>query len=112
MSPDNSRPHSTRCLLEGALIMFHRYHDEAFKLHACHPFLLYVLTSELLLARVELVLLGVLLERLEVGEHAHEVGEVDDLGAGGKLAVLRGVGRVDAARVGGGGTVPVNSSQN
>ena len=107
MSPDNSRPHSTRCLLEGALIIFYRYHDEAFKLYDCHPPLpLYVLTSELLLARVELVLLGVLLERLEVREHAHKVGEVDDLGAGGQLPVLRGVGRVDAARVGGGGAVP------
>ena len=82
--------------------MFHRYHDEAFKLYVCHP----KLTSELLLARVELVLLGVLLERLEVREHAHKVGEVDHLGAGGKLPVLRGVGRVDAARVRGGGTVP------
>ena len=73
------------------------------------PAILYytVLTSELLLAGVELVLLGVLLERLEVGEHAHKVGEVDDLGAGGKLPVLRGVGRVHAARVGGGGAVPV-----
>ena len=76
------------------------------------PAILYypVLTSELLLAGVELVLLGVLLERLEVREHADKVGEVDDLGAGRQLPVLRGVGRVNAARVGG-GAVPANLSK-